>query len=54
MPLNSTNLDVIHQAFANIRLESLELSEQMKNMISKFTLEGSITTTEILETLIKG
>ena len=54
MPLNNTNLDIIHQAFANIRLESLELSEQLKGMISEYTLEGTITTTEILERLISG
>ena len=54
MPLTNTNLQIIHQAFANVRLESLELSEQMKELINRFTLEGKITTTEIIEILVKA
>ena len=53
MPLNTTNIEMIHQAFANIRLESLELSDQFNKDFYQFILEGSITTTEILENLIK-
>ena len=49
-----TNInDALIQALANVRLESLEISDQMKEMIKEFILNESMTTSDMIERKIK-
>ena len=45
--------DALSQALANVRLESLEISDQMKEMIKEFILNESMTTSDMIERKIK-
>jgi len=45
--------DALIQALANVRLESLEISDQMKEMIKEFILNESMTTSDMIERKIK-
>ena len=46
-----TDLNSVQQAIANIRLESLELSEQLQNLLQKALFERCLDTTDILNAL---
>jgi len=48
-----TNPNTLKQALANIRLESLSLSQDVKFLLDKALTEPTITTTQILE-LLRG
>ncbi len=45
--------DALSQALANVRLESLEISDQMKELIKEFILNESMTTGDMIERTIK-
>ena len=49
-----TDLNSVQQALANIRLESLELSEQLQDLLQKALFEGCLDTTDILNALRNG
>jgi hypothetical protein len=49
MPI--TNPNTLKQALANIRLESLSLSDDIKCLFEKALADPTITTTQILDVL---
>ena len=49
-----TDLNSVQQAIANIRLESLELSEQLQSLLQKALFEGCLDTTDTLNALRNG
>lgn len=46
-----TNKDTLKQALANIRLESLSLSQETQNLLKRALIDHSIDTTYIINTL---
>ncbi|SQD77597.1 hypothetical protein [Moritella yayanosii] len=51
MPI--TNPNTLKQALANIRLESLSLSQDVKSLLNKALTDPTVTTTQVLE-LLRG
>ena len=49
MPI--TNVNTLNQALANIRLESLSVSDEIKTLLEKALTDPSISTTTILNIL---
>lgn len=45
--------DAVSQALANVRLESLEISDQIKELIKEFVLNESMTTDDMIDRTIK-
>lgn len=48
MPLTNIDKNIIRQAIANVRLESLEVSQQLKDLLNN----KELTTTDILKKII--
>lgn len=47
MPI--TDLNAIFQAIANVELESLPVSDRLKELLGGALITGNVTTTQILE-----
>lgn len=50
MPIKE--IDSVQQALANIKLESLDLSEKLQELLKQAMLEGKLSTTDLLNALL--
>jgi len=48
-----TDLNALQQALANVKLESLEISTQLQELLQEALLNGKLTTDDIIKALHK-
>ena len=52
MPIK--DIESVQQALANIKLESLDISEKLQMLLKDAMFEGKLSTTDLLNALLDG